>query len=194
VRTALSARSAVAVLACAVLAGCGSHGSVLDAGVTFGHMAKAHKIGPAEAARDVRAARAEWLREIAKRAREDPRTRFPNLSPFLSRQRLAEAARRYDFEVVSARFLRPRQLAPEVVVRTRHYVELARAMRVMDAALNPRLPARDDRLGWEYEGFYFEAQDEHGVPFLAVFDFMRGSGPGGGQWARSDPLFPFAHG
>jgi hypothetical protein len=190
----LSARSTAVVLACAVLAGCGGHGSVLDAGVTFGHLAKAHKIGPAEAARDARAAHAEWYRETAKRAREDPRTRFPNLAPFLFRQRLAEAARRYGFQVVSVRFLRPRQLAPEVVVRTKHYVELAHAMRAIEAALNPRLPARDDRRGWEYEGFYFEAQDEHSVPFLAVFDFMRGSGPGGGQWARSDPLFPFAHG
>ena len=190
----MSARSVV-LLACAALAaGCGSHGSVLDAGVSFGHMAKAHKIGPAEAARDVRAAHVEWRREIAKRAREDPRQRFPNLAPFLFRQRLAEAARRYGFQVVSVRFLHPRQLAPEVVVRTKRYLELARAMYAIDAALNPRLPARDDRRGWEYEGFFFEAQDEHGVPFLAVFDFMRGSGPGGGQWARSDPLFPFAHG
>ena len=190
----MSARSA-ALLACVALAaGCGSHGSVLDAGVTFGHVATAHKIGPAEAKRDVRAARAEWLREIAKRAREDPRTRFPNLAPFLFRQRLAEAARRYGFQVVSVRFLRPRQLAPEVVVRTKRYLELARGMLSIDRALNPRSPARDDRRGWGYEGFFFEAQDEHGVPFLAVFDFMRGSGPGGGQWARSDPLFPFAHG
>jgi hypothetical protein len=157
-------------------------------------MGKPHKIGPAEAKRDVRLTHAGWLREIAKRAHEDPRTRFPNLAPFLFRQRLAEAARRYRFEVVSARLLRPRQLAPEVVVRTRHYVELARAVPALEAALNPRLPARDDRRGWEYEGFYLEARDEHGVPFLAVFDFVRGRGPGGGQWARSDPLFPFAHG
>jgi hypothetical protein len=194
VSLALSARRLAAVLACAALAaGCGSHGSVLDAGVA-GHMAKPHKIGPAEAARDVRAAHDQWLGELAKRAREDRRTRFPNLAPFLFRQRLAEAARRYGFQVVSVRFLRPRQLAPEVVVRTTHYLELAHAMPAIDDALNPRLPARDDRRGWEYEGFYFEARDEHGVPFLAVFDFMRGSGPGGGQWARSDPLFPFAHG
>jgi len=192
---ALWVRSAAAVLACAALAaGCGSRGSVLDAGVTFGSVAKAHEIGPAEATHDARATRADWLREIAKRARADPRTRFPNLAPFLFRERLAEAARRYGFEVVSARLLRPRQLAPEVVVRTRHYVELARAVPAIEAAVNPRLRAQDDRRGWEYEGFYLEARDEHGVPFLAVFDFMRGLGPGGGQWARSDTLFPFAHG
>src|SRR5205814_10311160 len=105
-----------------------------------------------------------------------------------------EAAKRYDFEVVSLRFLRPRQLAPEVVVRTRRYAELAHAVPAIAAALNPRLRVQDDRLGWEYEGFFFEAQDEHGVPFLAVFDFMRGPHKGGGQFARSEPLFPFAHG
>jgi hypothetical protein len=179
---------------CAVLAaGCGSHGSVLDAGLAT-HTEKPHKVGPAEAKRDIRVTHAEWLGEIAKRAGEDPRQRFPNLAPFLFRQRLAEAARRYGFEVVSVRFRRPRQLAPEVVVRTKRYLELAHAMPTIDRALNPRLPALDDRRGWEYEGFYFEAQDEHGVPFLAVLDFMRGSGPGGGQWARSEPLYPFPHG
>ena len=26
----------------------------------------------------------------------------------------------------------------------------------------------------KYEGFYFEAQDEHGVPFLIAFNFERG--------------------
>jgi len=41
---------------------------------------------------------AEWLREIAKRAREDPRTRFLTLALFLS----------------------------EIVVRTKRYVELPR--------------------------------------------------------------------
>jgi hypothetical protein len=191
----LSGRRLAALIACATLAaGCGSHRSVLDAGVTFGPMAKPRRISASEARHDARVAHAEWRREIAKRARQEPRTHFPNLAPFLLRQRLAEAAKRYGFDVVSLRLLRPRQLAPEVVVRTKRYFALARAMPAIEAALNPRLRAQDDRLGWEYEGFWFEAQDEHGVPFLLVFDFMRGPGPGGGQWARSDPLFPFAHG
>jgi len=51
----------------------------------------------------------------------------------------------------------------------------------------------DDRTGWRYEGFFLEADDEHGVPFAAVFNFWRGSGGGGGQFARSDPLIPFEH-
>ena len=184
----------MAVLSCAaVAAGCSGHASVLDAGrARLGR--KPLRVGPAQARREARQTYSEWRLELAQRARKDPRTHFPNLAPFLFRQRLAEAAKRYDLEVVSVRFLRPRQLAPEVVVRTKHYVELARAMRTIDAALNPRRPSPDDRLGWEYEGFWLEAQDEHGVPFLAVFDFMRGPGVGGGQWARSEPLYPFPHG
>ena len=190
----MSARSVIAVVACAaVVAGCAGHTSVLDAGRSrLGR--KPQRVGATQAKRDARQTYAEWRRELAERARKDPRTRFPNLAPFLFREQLAAAARRYGFEVVSLRFLRPRQLAPEVVVRTKRYLELARAVPAIDAALNPRRPARDDRLGWEYEGFWLEAQDEHGVPFLAVFDFMRGPGPGGGQWARSEPLFPFPHG
>ena len=60
--------------------------------------------------------------------------------------------------------------------------------------LDPKVATGDDRSGWRYEGFYFEADDEHGVPFLLVFNFLRGPHAGGGQWARSDALFPFAHG
>jgi hypothetical protein len=48
--------------------------------------------------------------------------------------------------------------------------------------------------GRRYEGFYLEAQDERGVPFLGVYNFWRGNHKGGGQWARSEPLYPFQHG
>ena len=32
------------------------------------------------------------------------------------------------------------------------------------------------------------------IPFLIVFNFWRGRSGGGGQWARSEPLYPFGHG
>jgi hypothetical protein len=180
--------------AAALCAGCGSHRSVLEAGVALRPGDKPHVVGPSEAVADARSTLRTWHRELAKRARQDPRRRFPNLAPALFRARLAETAHRYGFEVESVRLNRPRQLAPEVVVRTSHYVALAHAVPTILHAINPRLPARDDRQGWEYEGFYFEARDEHEVPFLVTFDFMRGRSPGGGQWARSNALFPFAHG
>ncbi|HEX6699607.1 MAG TPA: hypothetical protein VF101_02660 [Gaiellaceae bacterium] len=187
-------RVALLAVAAALCAGCGSHRSVLEAGVSFRPDETPREVTSAQAVAAARSALSTWHRELATRAREDRRTRFPNLAPALLRTRVAEASRRYGFEVVRVRLNRPRQLAPEVVVRTRHYLELARAAPTILRALNPRLPASDDRQGWEYEGFYFEARDDHGVPFLLTFDFMRGRSPGGGQWARSDALFPFAHG
>jgi hypothetical protein len=187
-------RLALVAVAAALCAGCGSHRSVLEAGVSFRPGEKPREVAPAQAAAAARSALSAWHRELATRAREDPRTRFPNLAPALLRAHLAEASRRYGFDVVRVRLNRPRQLAPEVVVRTSRYLELARATPTILRALDPRLPASDDRQGWEYEGFYFEARDEHDVPFLVTFDFMRGGSPGGGQWARSNALFPFAHG
>ena len=43
-------------------------------------------------------------------------------------------------------------------------------------------------------GFYLEGRDAEGVPFLIPYNFWRGLGPGGGQWARSEKLYPFDHG
>jgi hypothetical protein len=175
-------------------AACGGHRSVLEQGARLGRSTTPHVIGKAEAIAAARSTAAEWERELRERARAAPDRRFDNLDPRLLRRRLAREARRHRFRVVSIRLLRPRQLAPRIVVRTTHYLELARATPAILAALDPKAPTPDDRTGWRYEGFYFEAQDEHGVPFLVVFNFWRGSGLGGGQWARSDALFPFAHG
>jgi hypothetical protein len=79
-------------------------------------------------------------------------------------------------------------------VETRHYLALARATPAILARLDLHKRSAGDRRGWAYEGFYFEAEDEHRVPFLIVDAFWRGSTPGGGQWARSEPLYPFDHG
>jgi hypothetical protein len=143
--------------------------------------------------KDVRQARAEWEREITSRARANPRETFANLSVPVLRARLAALARRFDFEVTSVQLRRPRQLAPSIVLRTHHYVELARATPMILKQLDPKARTNDDRTGWRYEGFFFEADDEHGIPFLAAFNFWRGPGGGGGQWARSERLYPFAH-
>jgi hypothetical protein len=119
---------------------------------------------------------------------------FRNLPPSMLRRRLARLATRYHFTVVSLTLRRPRQLAPRVVVRTTHYVELARATWRILRRIDPRPRNGDDPRGWRYEGFFFEAVDEEGVPFLLAYDFMRGPGGGGGAWARSDAVSPFLHG
>lgn len=135
---------------------------------------------------------ADWKRELETRARRAPGQRFANPPTPELRRRLFGAARRYGFEVVSLKLLRPRQLAPAIIVRTRRYGPLVRAMRTLMKALDPRTPARSDWLGWRYEGFYFEAQDERGVPVFVVENFWRGGeGGGGGQWARCERYLPF---
>jgi hypothetical protein len=183
----------VAVIVAAFASGCGTHRSVLDEGVHLGSLGHLHRIGPAEAITDVGRARAEWEREITSRAREHPRQTFASLPVAVLRARLAALGRRYGFEATSVELRRPRQLAPDVVVRTSRYVELARATRLILKQLDPKARTNDDRTGWRYEGFFFEADDEDGVPFLAAFNFWRGPHAGGGQWARSDRLFPFEH-
>jgi hypothetical protein len=176
-----------------LLVSCGGHRTVLDAGVSSWH-GKPHRITSQEARRNAESNLADWRREIQARARSAPRERFDNLPPSELRRRLAALAKAHDFTVLSVEFLRPRQLAPIVVVRSKHYVELAHATRSILEQIDPKLRTNDDRTGWRYEGFFFEAQDEHGVPFLGTFNFWRGQHVGGGQWARSDPLFPAAHG
>jgi hypothetical protein len=135
-----------------------------------------------------------WLHEIESRARRNPKERFLNPSKDELMGDLRTLARKNDFDIVSVRLLKPRQLAPMFVIRTKHYLELAHATRSILHRIDPRVAVPNDSQGWKYEGFYFEAQDEHGVPFLIAFNFERGPSAGGGQWARSEPLYPFAHG
>jgi hypothetical protein len=118
---------------------------------------------------------------------------FNNPAAATLRQELRKAARRYDFELVSIQLLRPQQIAPRIVVRTKDYVDLAHATPAILRRIDSRDLARDDAKGWRYEGFYFEARDEHNVPFFIAFNFWRGPSGGGGQWARSEPLYPFVH-
>jgi len=181
------------VFAVGLLSGCGgSSRSVLYSGVSLTGGPK-RVVTDAAAVRDVRAVRAQWLAEITRRAGEDPSQPFANLSAQQLRLRLAKAAARYHFTVKKVELLHPRQLAPLIIVRTRRYLALAHAVPAIENALDP-YTGHGDQTRWAFEGFLLEAQDERGVPFLDVFNFERGSGPGGGQWARSDQLYPFAHG
>jgi hypothetical protein len=140
------------------------------------------------------AAERSWEYEIQSRARRDPEKRFSNPSKDELMGDLRTLAQKNNFDLVSVRLLRPRQLAPKIVVRTKHYLDLAHATPAILRRLDPRKAVPEDSQGWKYEGFYFEAQDEHGIPFLIVFNFERGPSAGGGQWARSEPLYPYAHG
>lgn len=168
-------------LACAAsglaLAGCGSSADqeAIDE-------AKAH----------ASASYAQWRRDIASRARTDPRRRFPNLPPRTLRARLDALSRTYKFRVEDVRFLRPKQFAPVVVVSTTDKHALSRATPAILRRIDPKRRTADDRNGWAYEAFFFEARDEDGTPFLVVFNYWRRPSAGGGQWASEDDLLPFA--
>jgi hypothetical protein len=179
-----------------VSAGCDSERSraVLYQGrIGPGHNRVAHRVSDSAARHGGQLARTQWEYEIRNRAREAPREHFANLSAATLRERLREAADEHGLEVVSVNLLRPRQLAPEIIVRTTDYLGLAHTLPGILHKLDPHEGSSDTR-GWSYEAFFIEARDERGVPFLAVFNHWRGQHKGGGQWARSEALYPFLHG
>jgi hypothetical protein len=197
-----AALAAVLAVLGALASGCSNgngngNGSILEQGVGLGLSGRVHRISAAEARSDVTKSETWWRHQITSRAAAYPRQYFPNLPAEELRHRLARLAARDNFHVVSLELWQPlpHQLAPRVVVTTNHYLALAQATPAIMKQLDPKRPTADDRTGWRYEGFFFQANDEHAVPFLTVFNFMRGTySRGGGQWARSEPLFPFAHG
>jgi hypothetical protein len=135
-----------------------------------------------------------WNAAVRAGAIADPGTRFRNPPVAELRRRLKIAARRYGFEVTQLYVKWPRQQAPYLVVRASHPRAFAGAMPSILRSLDPKRDTGDDRTGWAYEGFYLEARDRSGTPFLVVFNHWRGNHGGGGQWARSAELYPFAHG
>jgi hypothetical protein len=185
--------AATALIGVAVVAsGCDEQKSVFDAGVCT--QTGCRKVSAEEALQVGRKSLVSWHRGLRQGVRERPGRRFDNLAPAELRRRLEKAAAEDDFEVVSLKLNRPRQLAPEVVIRTKKYAEVAESAKFWLRAVDPERRTGDSRTGWRFEGFYLRANDEHGVPFFIVFNTMRGVSPGGGMWARSEPLFPFEHG
>jgi hypothetical protein len=187
-------RVAIVVGAVALAAGCssGSDRSILHQGIRPGSSGQLVVISDHEASRAGTTARSSWRESLEERARAHPRRRFDNPSRSEFRRKLREVAHDRGFTVISARVLRPRQDAPVVVVETTHYRELARSTPSILRALNPKDRGGDSK-GWRYEGFYWEARDERGVPFLVAATLTRGQVEGR-QWARSEALYPFLHG
>jgi hypothetical protein len=135
-----------------------------------------------------------WRANLRSGALADPKQHFPNPSRATFNTRLQLAASRYHFTVVSVQVFHPHQAAPFVVVETKDKHALASSTGSILHLIDPKARTNDDRTGWAYEGFLFEARDSHGVPFLATFNWWRGPHAGGGQWAADPSLYPFAHG
>ena len=189
-RVVLGALVTVSVLSAAA---CGSDSrAILYAGITPGASGHRTYISDATARANGTSNVARWEAGLRAGARREPGERFRNLPTRVFLARLHAAAARYGFSIVSVRFYRPRQLAPLVRVQTTHYLRLARAMISIDRAINPHR-GTSDLNGWSYEGFYFQADDERGIPFFITSSLTRGQ-VAGSQWARSEQLYPFIHG
>jgi hypothetical protein len=118
--------------------------------------------------------------------------RFPNPSPNEFRTRVALVGKRYGYRATSVRFVRPRELAPIVIVET----DRDRRKFVADVAaivnlLDPRSTS-GHRGAVTFEGFFFEARDAKG-PFVRVYNAYRGEIMGG-QWSADQDSYPFPHG
>ncbi len=135
-----------------------------------------------------------WRANLRSGALADPAKHFSNPSQSTLEARLQLAASRYDFTVVSVHVFHPRQAAPFVVIKAKNERALSASTPAILRLIDPKAHTSDDRTGWAYEGFLFEARDSHGVPFLATFNWWRGPHAGGGQWAADPGLYPFAHG
>jgi hypothetical protein len=117
--------------------------------------------------------------------------RFPNPTRREFRDRVALVGKRYGFRATSIRFLRPRELAPIVVVAT----DRDRKKFVADVAaivdlLDPRSTS-GKQSAVTFEGFFFEARDADG-PFVRVENAYRGEIMGA-QWSADRCAYPYPH-
>lgn len=181
----------------AVLSGCGSShlASVLNAGLRPGAAKVLYRPSDEQMASTARAAYGSWRGELRRRVRLSPQPRYVNLRQQVFRRRLSALARRYGFGVERFAYIRVRQgqFAPRVIVRTRNYLRLVRAIPAIEDRLDPSWRRGGQRTHVRFEGFYFQGNDERGVPFVGAYDMLRGQHSGGGQFARSEPLYPYAH-
>jgi hypothetical protein len=117
--------------------------------------------------------------------------RFPNPSPADFRRRVQLVGRRYGFTVDELRLLRPRQLAPLLVVRTLRdrtaFVhDIPQIMKLLDPISTLPGPS-----AITFEGFFFEATDARG-PFARVENVYRGETEGG-EWSWDRCVYPYPH-
>jgi hypothetical protein len=92
---------------------------------------------------------------------------------------------------VSFRYLARDQAAAIIMRTARPLRAFAADVSAIERAIDPIRHG-----GFSYHAFFFEADDEHGVPFVAAQHSItnaRGQLEGE-QWARGPTLYPFPHG
>ena len=80
-----------------------------------------------------------------------------------------------------------------MIVRSAHPKRFSRDTAAVYGLLDPVKKGSALATAWAYEGFYIEARDTERVPFLLADNYLRGTITGG-QWARTEALYPFGHG
>lgn len=136
----------------------------------------------------------DWRTTIFAAAHDYPQAQFDNPPEGVLRARLKRAAADYNFTLERVEILQPAGQAPFIVIRSDDPQQLVKATPAILRLIDPKAATSDDRTGWVYEAFFFEARDANNVPFLLTYNSWRGPHAGGGQWARSNDLFPFEHG
>ena len=113
----------------------------------------------------------------------------PNPSPAAFRKRVALVGRRFGFTVASLRLLRPRQIAPLLIVAThRPRKAFMKDIPKIMELLNPHAFA-DHTSAETFDGFFFAAKDAKG-PFTWSLRMLRNDNTSGG-WAASRCLWPY---
>jgi hypothetical protein len=117
--------------------------------------------------------------------------RFPNPTPAAFRKRVALVGKSFGFAVASLRLLRPRQIAPLLIVKTtrprkRFVKDIPRIMEL----LNPHAGSGNPT-AITFEAFFFAAEDAHG-PFT-FSDYLARNEESSGEWAVTDDLLPYGH-
>jgi hypothetical protein len=117
--------------------------------------------------------------------------RFPNPAPTAFRERVAAVGRQYGFRVIELRLLRPRELAPLLVVETSHdRKEFVSEVPAIVSLLNPA-KSEGSQTAVTFEGFFLEVRDADG-PFVRTMTVRRGQVMGG-QWSWDRCVYPYAH-
>jgi hypothetical protein len=136
-----------------------------------------------------------WMKPVARwesalrSAERDSHYSYPTPSLQILETRIAAASRKYGFRVVALRFVRAPQGSPMLIVQPEGSPSsFAPKVGKIVGLLNPGHHAAEDWNSTAYEGIFIGAQDSRGHGY----NFLRARG--GGQWARSPNLYPFAHG
>jgi hypothetical protein len=138
----------------------------------------------------------QWTRYVAKGAALDAKPRFPTARRAAIERVVQRSASRFHYTVKRVSVLKGHDGAPLVIVRVtrRPLVSFSKAFPTLWRGLDPLIRSGPDWHAYKYEAFFFEAVDGRGTPFLVVWNAWRQPPRGGGQWARTEALFPFPHG